>query len=44
MYTQDATYGWNMGPNEEFMVSGRDQILYVSKWSTNIPTKTISAK
>ncbi len=26
MYTPDATYGWNMGPNEEFMVSGRDQI------------------
>jgi hypothetical protein len=26
MYTDDATYGWNMGPNEEFMVSGRDQI------------------
>ena len=26
MYTPDATYGWNMGPAEEFMVSGRDQI------------------
>ena len=26
MYTADATYGWNMGPGEEFMVSGRDQI------------------
>jgi hypothetical protein len=26
MYTADATYGWNLGPNEEFMVVGRDQI------------------
>ena len=26
MYTADATYGWNMGPGEEFMVAGRDQI------------------
>lgn len=26
MYTPDATYGWNMGPGEEFMVAGRDQI------------------
>jgi hypothetical protein len=26
MYTEDATYGWNLGPGEEFMVSGRDQI------------------
>jgi hypothetical protein len=26
MYTVGATYGWNMGPGEEFMVSGRDQI------------------
>lgn len=26
MYTPDATYGWNMGPNEEFMAAGRDQI------------------
>ena len=26
MYTRDATYGWNMGPGEEFMVTGRDQI------------------
>jgi hypothetical protein len=26
MYTDDATYGWNMGPGEEFMVAGRGQI------------------
>ena len=26
MYTLDATYGWNMGPGEEFMVAGREQI------------------
>ena len=26
MYTLDATYGWNMGPSHEFMVSGRDEI------------------
>jgi hypothetical protein len=26
MYTEEATYGWNMGPREEFIVSGRDQI------------------
>jgi hypothetical protein len=26
MYTNDATYGWNMGPTDEFMVAGRDQI------------------
>ena len=26
MYTEDATYGWNIGPDEEFMAVGRDQI------------------
>lgn len=26
MYTSDASYGWNLGPSEEFMVAGRDQI------------------
>jgi len=26
LYTVDATYGWNLGPNEEFMVVGRDEI------------------
>ena len=26
MFTEDATYGWNMGPREEFMAVGRDQI------------------
>jgi hypothetical protein len=25
-YTEDATYGWNQGPNEEFMAVGREQI------------------
>ena len=26
LYTEDATYGWNVGPNDEFMAIGRDQI------------------
>ena len=26
LYTEDATYGWNVGPNDEFMAVGRDQI------------------
>jgi hypothetical protein len=26
MYTEDATYGWNVGPSDEFMVVGREQI------------------
>jgi hypothetical protein len=26
MYTDDATYGWNTGPHEEFMAAGRDEI------------------
>jgi SnoaL-like domain len=26
MYTEDATYGWNMGPATEFMCVGRDEI------------------
>ncbi len=26
MYTEDATYGWNVGANDEFMAVGRDQI------------------
>ncbi len=30
LYTEDATYGWNLGPNEEFMVSGRDEIRNVA--------------
>lgn len=25
-YTEDATYGWNTGPTEEFMAMGREQI------------------
>jgi hypothetical protein len=25
-YTDDATYGWNVGPNDEFMAVGRDEI------------------
>ena len=30
LYTEDATYGWNLGPKEEFMVVGRDQIRDVA--------------
>jgi hypothetical protein len=26
LYTPDATYGWNLGPKEEFMAVGRDEI------------------
>ena len=26
MYTEDATYGWNYGPDNEFMAIGRDEI------------------
>ena len=26
MYTEDATYGWNIGPHEDFMAVGRDDI------------------
>jgi len=26
MYTEDATYGWNYGPTEEFMAVGREEI------------------
>jgi hypothetical protein len=30
MYTEDATYGWNYGPNEDFMTVGRDEIRDVA--------------
>jgi len=30
LYTEDATYGWNLGPHEEFMVAGRDEIRDVA--------------
>jgi hypothetical protein len=26
MYTDDATYGWNVGPGDEFMAVGREEI------------------
>src|SRR6202034_3237812 len=26
MYTEDATYGWNVGPTDEFMAVGREEI------------------
>ncbi len=26
LFTEDATYGWNMGPHEEFMAVGREEI------------------
>lgn len=29
-YTEDATYGWNIGPKEEFMAVGRDEIREVA--------------
>lgn len=30
MYTEDATYGWNLGPREEFMAVGRDEIREIA--------------
>lgn len=26
LFTEDATYGWNIGPSQDFMAVGRDQI------------------
>lgn len=26
LYTEDASYGWNLGPHEEFMAVGREEI------------------
>ena len=30
IYTEDATYGWNVGPNDEFMAVGRDEIREIA--------------
>jgi hypothetical protein len=30
LYTEDATYGWNFGPKEEFMAVGRDEIREIA--------------
>ena len=30
MFTEDATYGWNLGPREDFMAVGRDEIRDVA--------------
>ncbi len=30
MYTEDATYGWNVGPTDEFMAIGRDEIREIA--------------
>jgi hypothetical protein len=30
LYTPDATYGWNLGPKEEFMAVGRDEIRHIA--------------
>jgi hypothetical protein len=30
LFTEDATYGWNLGPHEEFMAVGRDQIREIA--------------
>src|SRR5579864_960678 len=30
LYTEDATYGWNLGPREEFMAVGRAEIRDVA--------------
>ena len=30
LYTEDATYGWNVGPNDEFMAVGREEIREVA--------------
>lgn len=30
LYTEDATYSWNIGPNEEFVANGRKEICDVA--------------
>ena len=30
MYTEDAVYGWNIGPNEEFVANGRQEICDIA--------------
>jgi hypothetical protein len=30
MYTEDAVYGWNIGPNEEFVANGRKEICDIA--------------
>jgi hypothetical protein len=30
LYTEDATYGWNLGPRGEFMAVGREQIREIA--------------
>ena len=30
LFTVDATYGWNMGPHEDFMAVGRDEIREIA--------------
>ncbi|MBA54920.1 MAG: hypothetical protein CMK89_10750 [Pseudomonadales bacterium] len=30
MYTEDAVYGWNIGPNEEFVAHGRKEICDIA--------------
>ena len=30
MYTEDAVYKWNIGPNEEFVANGRQEIMDVA--------------
>ena len=34
LFTEDATYGWNLGPAGEFMAVGRDQIRDVGRADT----------
>lgn len=36
MYTEDAEYRWNMGPNQEFVASGRKQI---EEWALGVHMK-----
>ncbi len=30
LYTEDATYGWNVGPSDEFMAVGREEIREIA--------------
>ena len=30
LYTEDATYGWNAGPGDEFMAVGREEIREIA--------------
>jgi hypothetical protein len=32
LYTEDATYGWNYGPDTDFMAIGREEMKSILTW------------